>query len=124
VIEVRSSVGAGRGLFATEDIAADVRLATAPILLIPADQRDALSYTVVDEYVYEWDEEGSAALVLGVSSMCNHASRPNARVWLITDRLDAELWTIRPVAAGEEITVSYRLPGDTEPLWFEVREPR
>ena len=122
-VEVRTSAVEGRGLFATETIAADTLVMEAPLLLIPAQQRAALQATLVDDYVYEWDEHGTAALVLGVSSMCNHADDPNAFLWLVPDGLVAQLFTLRDVAAGEEITVSYRAEEGSEdaPLWFEVR---
>lgn len=122
MLEVRQSARGGRGTFATDEIDDDVLLMTAPVLLIPADQREALMHTVVDEYVYEWDDEGTAALVLGISSMCNHAATPNAFLWLIPDGPMAELWSTRRIEAGEEVTVSYRAEGDDAPLWFDVRE--
>ena len=123
-VEVRTSAVEGRGLFATETIAADTLVMEAPLLLIPAQQRAALQATLVDDYVYEWDEHGTAALVLGVSSMCNHADDPNAFLWLVPDGLVAQLFTLRDVAAGQEITVSYRAEEGSEdaPLWFEVRD--
>jgi len=118
--EVRESPGRGRGLFATARIRDDTLLMTAPVLVIPAEQRDALGDTIVAEYVYEWDDAGAAGLVLGVSSMCNHDPEPNAHLWLVPDEEMAELWSIRPIAAGEEITVSYRASGDVDdPLWFD-----
>lgn len=119
--EVGPSPRGGRGLFATRRLASDVLLVTSPILLIPAEQRESLLQTIVDDYVYEWDEDGTAALVLGPSSMCNHDPDPNAYLWLVPDGPVAELWTTRPIAAGEEITVSYRAEGDDAPLWFDVR---
>lgn len=118
MLEVRPSPLGGRGLFATEPITADQQLMLAPLLLVPGEQRDALQATVVDDYVYEWDEHGTAALVLGVSSMCNHDPDPNAYLWLLTDELAAELRSLRPIAVDEEITVSYRAEGEDTPLWF------
>lgn len=120
MLEVRDSPRGGRGVFATEPIAADVQLMRAPLLLIHADEREALQRTIVDDYVYEWDDDGTAALVLGVSSMCNHDPDPNAYLWLLTDDLVAELWSIRAIGTGEEVTVSYRAEGEDTPLWFEV----
>jgi SET domain-containing protein len=123
VLEVRESRRGGRGLFATEAIDGDVLLMSAPVLLIPPEERGPLEHTVVDAYVYEWDDDGTAALVLGVSSMCNHAADPNAYLWLVPDQQAAELWSLRPIAAGEEVTVSYRASGDPDaPLWFDVVE--
>ena len=124
MLEVRASELGGRGLFATEAIAADVLLMSAPVLLIPPGERAALEETIVDHYVYEWDDDGTAALVLGVSSMCNHASDPNAYLWLVPDDLRAELWSTRRIAVDEEVTVSYRASGDPDaPLWFDVVGP-
>jgi uncharacterized protein len=124
VLEVRPSPLGGRGLFANEPITSDVLLMSAPVLLIPPDERGALEQTVVDHYIYEWDEDGTAALVLGVSSMCNHAGSPNAYLWLVEDGLRAELWSISEIAPDEEVTVSYRASGDPDaPLWFEVVDP-
>lgn len=122
MLEVRSSPRGGRGVFATETVDDEVLLMSAPLLLIPADQREGLQQTVVDDYVYEWDDDGTAALALGVSSMCNHDPSPNAYLWLFPDQLIAELWSIRRIEPDEEITVSYRAAGDDSPLWFEFRD--
>ncbi|MFP4311105.1 MAG: SET domain-containing protein-lysine N-methyltransferase [Nitriliruptoraceae bacterium] len=124
MFEVRSSARHGRGLFATEPIPRDTLLMHAPVLLISAEQREALQATIVDDYVYEWDDDGTAALVLGVSSMCNHAEEPNAYLWLVPDGPSAELVALVDIAPGEEITVSYRAEAgpETGPLWFTVRE--
>ncbi|MFA9445213.1 SET domain-containing protein-lysine N-methyltransferase [Egicoccus sp. AB-alg6-2] len=117
--EVRESSVAGRGLFATRKIAADTLLMEAPVLVVAAEQRDALRETIVDDYVYEWDDDGSAGLVLGVSSMCNHSADPNAYLWLVPETESAELWSTRAIAKDEEITVSYRAEGGGD-LWFDV----
>jgi len=117
--EVRASAVAGRGLFATQIIPAGTLLMEAPVLVVPGSQRPALQETLVDDYVYEWDDDGSAGLVLGVSSMCNHSPDPNAYLWLVPDTETAELWSLREIAEDEEITVSYRADGGGE-LWFDV----
>lgn len=119
-LEVAASPLGGRGLLATRRIPAETRLMTAPLLIVPADQRDDLARTLVDDYVYEWDDDGAAALVLGISSMCNHATEPNAYLWLYPEDLSAELWSTRTIRAGEEVTVSYRADGRADPLWFET----
>ncbi|MCC5950235.1 MAG: SET domain-containing protein-lysine N-methyltransferase [Nitriliruptoraceae bacterium] len=111
--------GPGRAVYATRTIPADTLLMDAPLLLVPAAQRDDLTRTVVDDYVYEWDEDGTAALVLGISSICNHADEPNAFLWLYPEDTSAQLWTTSRIRAGEEVTVSYRADGRPDPLWFE-----
>lgn len=123
MLEVGPSSRGGRGVFATRHIDADELLMTAPLLLIPGEERRHLARTIVDDYVYEWDDDGGAALVLGVSSMINHAADPNTFLWLLPDDTSAELWSVSPIAAGDEVTVSYRAEGPDTPLWFEVDDP-
>ena len=118
--EVRPSHRGGRGLFATQRIRANSLLMEAPLLLIPGDHREALRSTIVDDYVYEWEEDGTAALVLGVSSMCNHSDTPNAYLWLVPDTSTAELWSLSAIRRDDEITVSYRADGTDAPLWFDI----
>ena len=122
MLEVRDSPREGRGLFATRRIKPDRLLMCAPVLLIHPDERDSLEETIIGEYVYEWYEDGTVALPMGVSSFCNHDPEPNAYLYLVPDELEVELWSIRPIDKDEEITVDYRAAGDgDDPLWFEVR---
>ena len=118
LLEVGPSAFGGRAVFATRRIRADTLLMQAPLLLVPAVQRDHLAATLVDDYVYEWDEDGTAALVLGISSICNHHDEPNAFLWLLPETSTAELWSTEPIRAGAEVTVSYRADGRADPLWF------
>lgn len=111
--------GGGRAVYARREVPADTLLMDAPLLIVPSGQRAALGETVVDDYVYEWDEDGTAALVLGISSICNHANDPNAFLWLYPEDTSAQLWTTRAIRAGEEVTVSYRADGRDDPLWFD-----
>jgi len=54
---------------------------------------------------------------LGLLSLCNHSSRPNARVDRNYARLTLDLVANAPIRPGDEVTIDY---GCT--LWFELRE--
>ena len=74
--------------------------------------------TVLYEYLFGWNETGGA-LALGNGSLFNHMDDPN----LVFDCREEEkcivYTTIKDVAAGEELTISYRQRFDHENLWFK-----
>ena len=120
-IEIRTSPARGRGVFARTAIAPGTVIEAAPVLVIPADDCPALDRTVIHDYYFHWDGDpegpGRGALGLGLVTLCNHASRPNAKVERNFARHTLDLIATSPIALGEEVTIDY---GCT--LWFEPRD--
>jgi SET domain-containing protein len=121
LIEVRASAGRGRGVFAREAIARGTVIEAAPVIILPGADCPTLDRTVIYEYYFHWDGdpdgEGRGALGLGLLTLCNHSSRPGARVDRNYARLTLDLVAIAPIRPGEEVTIDY---GCT--LWFVPRE--
>ena len=92
--EVRSSGIHGRGLFATESIPADTLIGT--IEGKPTTRHGA--YTIWFE-----DESGEAEglRITNALRFVNHARPPNAAFF------DTELWSLRRIRPGDEITHDY-----------------
>jgi uncharacterized protein len=120
----------GRAVFATRDIAADEVFERVPVLLIPKDQvfgpgEIAQRSVRISWYVFTWihPTREYVALSLGYGSIYNHSESPNARYQMyLPDCM--EFVALRPIAAGDEITINYR--GDNkdskQELGFEVTE--
>ena len=117
-VEIRSRPGRGRGVFACE--AHRKR---------SSDRRGAGHHSSrrglpsarpnrIYDYYFHWDGDpgwvGRGALGLGVLTLCNHSSRPCARVERNHARLTLDLIAITPIGRGEEITIDYNCD-----LWFE-----
>ena len=120
-IEVRRIAGKGRGVFARRAIRAGEEIERVPVIVLPEaiiDEGPADSR--LPDYVFTWGR-GTLALALGYGSIYNHSYRPNARYDDDGDR--TKIFTaIRPIAAGEEITVNYNGdPSDKSPLHFQVK---
>ena len=94
---------------------------TAPVVVVPAAECAALDRTILHDYYFHWDGdpdgEGRGALALGLLTLCNHSSRPRARVCRDLARRTLDLIAISPIGPGEEVTIDY---GCT--LWFEAQE--
>lgn len=114
----------GRGVVATAAIPKGALVERAPVLIIPAVDRQRVDPTVVFTYVFMWEHgtveedlyrhQGRAAIALGYTSLLNHSYDPNCRFVRHIDALAIDLIARRPIAAGEELTIDYQMT-----LWFD-----
>ena len=118
LIEVKHSVGRGRGVFAATAIAKDSVIETSAVLPLDAREQELIAQTQVDDYLFSWDDPDAPqcdqAVVLGRLSMANHGEQPNT---VLRSRYAERLidWVaLRDIAAGEELTFRYRCE-----LWFQ-----
>jgi SET domain-containing protein len=121
-LEVRSSEGRGRGVFALEPIAEGEVVEDAPVIAIDESQCEAVLGTILGEYAFRWGGTGDdCAIALGYGSLFNHSDTPSA-IYVRKPTLGIITFVaIRDIAAGEEITVSYHGGfGERGPLWFQM----
>lgn len=115
------SPGRGRGLFAREPIAPGAIIEAAPVIILPAADCPGLDKTIIYDYYFHWDGDpdgdGRGALALGLVTLCNHSSRPRARVERNYDRLTLDLLATVQIEPGEEVTIDYGCA-----LWFQPRD--
>ena len=116
-LEIRSDAVKGRGVFARVPIAAGTLIEAAPVIVVPAAQCALLDRTILHDYYFRWDGEGSGAVALGLVALCNHSRRPNARVRPNRARETLDLLACEPIAASGEVTIDYNCP-----LWFAAQE--
>ncbi|MEO8139909.1 MAG: SET domain-containing protein-lysine N-methyltransferase [Gemmatimonadota bacterium] len=113
--------GKGRGVYAARVIEAGEILDLAPVSIITAREAELLEQTPLAHHYFHWDGDESdeaewrGAIAYGLVSLVNHAEEANAGVWQEYDRELLVLEALRPIAAGEEISIHY----DVE-LWFDV----
>jgi SET domain-containing protein len=122
-LRVVSAGARGRGVVADSGIAAGAVVERAPVLIIPEADRAAVDPTNVGNYIFMWEHDtvaqdlytgtGRAAVVLGYTSLVNHSDAPNCDFVRHIDALALDLFAMREIAPGEELTVDYGLM-----LWF------
>lgn len=118
-VEVRPAGRKGRGVFATGAIRAGELVEAAQTVELTAAETEALVPTSADQYVFAHPEgAGRGMVVLGLTTILNHAAEPNARLdkrhvqglgWVF------ELRARRDIAPDEELTIDYDCP-----LWFDA----
>jgi uncharacterized protein len=121
-VEVRPAGRKGRGVFAAGSIRAGELVEAAQTVELTKADTEALAPTSAEQYVFAHPEAGGRGLlVLGLTTLVNHAAEPNARLdkrheerigWIF------ELRARRDIAPGEELTIDYDCP-----LWFDADPP-
>ncbi len=125
-IFVAASPVHGLGVFAAAPLAKDSIIEICPVLLFPKEQLAAIRQTVLNDYYFDWGEDGQwYAIALGYGSLYNHAPYPNADYGMDFERKAIEIYALCDIEAGEEIFINYNgAPGNMEPLWFEHEKTR
>lgn len=89
--------------------------------MLPAADCAALDSTIIYDYYFHWDGDpdgvGRGAVGLGFVTLCNHSSRPLARVDRNYARQTLDLIAIAEIEPGQEVTIDYGCA-----LWFSPRE--
>jgi len=114
---IKNSQINGRGVFATQSFMVGDMIETCPVVLLPKSDRALIEKTVLYNYDFSWDKD-QGAIAFGYSSLYNHSSTPNATYQKIFDQQLITYHCIRPIQAGEEITVAYH-----HGTWFTEVNP-
>ncbi len=110
-----------RGVFCATFIPEGSIIEICPVIFIPSADMEHLKKTVLYDYYFIWGEdEKSGGIALGYGSVYNHAYQPNARYYVDFETLSLEIYAIRDIEPGEEITINYNgEPEDQSKVWFE-----
>ena len=121
---VETGSAKGRGVIADQDIRKGELIERAPVLVIPGDDRPIVDPSIIFTYVFMWERgmveedlykhSGRAAIALGYISLFNHSYSPNADYTHHIEERMIDVVALRDIAAGEEITIDYKMT-----LWFD-----
>lgn len=119
---VASSEIHDRGMFCATFIPEGSIIEICPVIFVPAGEMKTLKKTSLFDYYFLWGEdEKSGAIALGYGSIYNHSYQPNARYYVDFKALTIEIFAIKDIEAGEEITFNYNGdPEDQSKVWFEI----
>ena len=114
---------AGRGVFASQDIAKNDIIEICPILEVPANDVFNLKESIFVNYYFSFDDDKDMlAIALGFGSIYNHSYEPNTTYKKISKDNVLEFRAIKDIKRGEEITVNYNYgdPNDKSQLWKDI----
>jgi SET domain-containing protein len=119
---IQDSQLGGRGVFSSQFIAAGTLIEICPVIVFSSVDLKLIHQTYLHDYYFLWtDEENGSegAIALGYGSLYNHSYDPNSEYYTNTEQQTLDIFAIKNIAPGEEITFNYNgMPHDPSPLWF------
>ena len=111
-----------RGMFCATFIPEGSIIEICPVIYVPAKDMEKVKQTSLYDFYFIWGEdEKSGAIALGYGSIYNHSYQPNARYYVDFEALTLEIFAIKDIQPGEEITFNYNgTPEDQSKVWFEI----
>jgi hypothetical protein len=111
----------GRGVFSAIHISEGTLIEVCPMIVLPEEDFQKIHDSTLHDYYFLWgDEENQCAIALGFGSLYNHDYEPNARYFVDPEEETMEIYAIREIFPGDEITVTYNgHPDDKSLVWFE-----
>lgn len=120
-LEIKMTPRKGRGVFCTRALPRDFLVEEAPVIPMSAKDRRHLDQTLLHDYIFEWraGEEKGCCMALGYVPVYNHDNPSNCEYLMDYEANTIRVYTIREVAAGEELTVNYHGDFDADgAVWF------
>lgn len=113
----------GMGVFAAGPIEEGAVIEICPVLLFPKAQLAAVRQTMLDDYYFDWGDNGEwYAFALGYGSLYNHSFNPNADYGMDFENNTIDIYALRFIEPGEEICINYNgSPEDQSRVWFEEK---
>ncbi|MBP6431412.1 MAG: SET domain-containing protein-lysine N-methyltransferase [Ferruginibacter sp.] len=112
----------GRGVFTNAAIEKDTLIEIAPVIIMPAADREHLDKTLLHDYIFEWGTDGKhCCMALGYVPIYNHSYKSNCIYIMDYDENNIWIKTVTQIEAGEELTINYNGDWDDEKkVWFDV----
>ena len=104
-VAIRTSKGKGRGVFATRRYRAGEVIETAPVLIVPKAQNEALAATFLEHYIFQTDNKKHLVIGLGITSLFNHNEPANAEFFISVESIIVK--AKQAISIGAEVTIDY-----------------
>lgn len=121
-LSVEQTPGKGRGVYTSEAIDADMIIEISPVIVMSKEDRVHLDKTLLHDYIFEWGPDKSVCcMALGLIPIYNHSYESNCEYYMDFDEEMMIIKTVRPIHAGEEITINYNGDwNDEKKVWFDT----
>lgn len=112
----------GRAVFTNDALETGTLLETAPVIVMTGEERKLIDQTRLHDYIFVWgDANDQCAMALGWIAMYNHSYSSNAEYYMDYETEQMFVKTVRPITAGEEVTINYNGTwNDETKVWFDI----
>jgi SET domain-containing protein len=121
-LTIKESPGRGRGVFAARAFNPGDIIEVCPVIVLSPEDAHRLDPTALYSYYFGWSPDNTGgAIALGYGSLYNHSDTPNAAYHRDEAARAITITALRPIAAEEEILITYNFGSTGAKPWFEAR---
>lgn len=103
---VKKYEGMGRGIEANECFHAGDVVEISPVLIVYEDEAELIYKTILNMYVFAWDDE-DLAVAFGMGSLFNHSKSPNLEYDNDYENKTIRFIANRDIMKGEQLFIDY-----------------
>lgn len=124
-LHIEDSGPRGRGVYSSEQIAANTVIEISPVIVMNAADRVHLDKTLLHDYIFVWGaKQDKCCMALGLVPMYNHSYQSNCEYFMDFEDNTIMIKTVRKIKKGEEITINYNGDyNDKTKIWFDDVKP-
>ncbi|NRB64827.1 MAG: SET domain-containing protein-lysine N-methyltransferase [Saprospiraceae bacterium] len=113
----------GRGVFSSVNINAEDLIEVAPVIVLPAGDKEKIHQSALHDYYFIWGEnDDQIGIVMGYGSMYNHSSDPNVEYRPDYETQTLHFYALKNIPAHTELFVNYNgTPSVQDPVWFDIK---
>lgn len=121
-LSVKLTTEKGRGVFTSRSLPEGLVIECSPVIVMEQKDREHLNKTLLHDYIFEWGlQKDKCCMALGLIPIYNHSYESNCEYIMDYSEDQIEIKTVRPIAAGEELTINYNGDwNDGQQIWFNV----
>lgn len=118
---VKNYEGMGRGVQANESFHKGDVVEISPVVIVYSEEVDNIYKTILNMYVYAWDDE-DLAVAFGMGSLFNHSKSPNLEYENDYENKTIRYIANRDIVKGEQLFIDYGYDLTTEYIDYLERK--
>lgn len=107
MLEVRKSRKYGRGVYATRAIKAGELVESSPVLVLDEWEATKVYPTVLNHYVFSWNDKLESAIAFGFGSLFNHSTKDSLTYEPNYKEKTIDFMALRNIKKGEQLFIDY-----------------
>lgn len=107
MIKIRKSKKYGRGVYATRDIKTGELVESSPVLVLDEWEATKIYPTVLNHYVFSWNEKEESAIAFGFGSLFNHSRKHSLTYQPNYKNKTIDFVALRDIKKGEQLFINY-----------------
>jgi hypothetical protein len=107
MLEVKHTKKYGRGVYATKALREGDLIESSPVIVLDVWESGRVVATLLNNYVFEWNDFKKSAIALGFGGLFNHSTKENVTYINNYQNKSIDFRATRDIKKGEQLFIDY-----------------